>query len=390
MKNTIKSKSWVLLFLLISAVGIGCFMVLNYHANPLGYFTNEKGLSYSYTDDYGRSIKAKYILDHKDDIEAVVMGGSKAGALNTELLTKYTGLKYYNLYYNMGNFADYLRYTKFLINNTDIQEITIHLSSYEVLAYDRTYRGNAYKVPATLSGNLWTEAKEFLSYLMTDIRTTKNALTKRTKKNPVYADDLTTGMKNRVADINSAKKNHDTFVRKSVTNTLAKHLKTLFLTNTNNEDELDARTKSVEALREIRKLCDDNGITLKLMIGASFLGERYTYECDEYYDYLRQIVEVAGEVWDFSDFCDVNLNPYNFANEKHFNRAVADCMVNIMYGAETKDGFGIVLTPENILPYLQKRRADFKNLRAEYLMNGYVELKGMDDPSYIALEDYGY
>ncbi|MCR5161110.1 MAG: hypothetical protein K6C06_05000, partial [Lachnospiraceae bacterium] len=137
-------------------------------------------------------------------------------------------------------------------------------------------------------------------------------------------------------------------------------------------------------------LCDDNGITLKLMIGASFLGERYTYECDEYYDYLRQIVEVAGEVWDFSDFCDVNLNPYNFANEKHFNRAVADCMVNIMYGAETKDGFGIILTPENILPYLQKRRADFKNLRAEYLMNGYVELKGMDDPSYIALEDYGY
>ncbi|MCR5162224.1 MAG: hypothetical protein K6C06_10670, partial [Lachnospiraceae bacterium] len=299
MKNSIKSKSWVLLFLLVSAIGIGCFMVLNYHANPLGYFTNEKGLSYSYTDDYGRSIKAKYILDQKDDIEAIIMGGSKVGALNTELLTKYTGLKYYNLYYNMGNFADYLRYTKFLIDNTDIQEITIHLSSYEVLAYDRTERGSAYKVPATLSGNFWTEAKEFLSYLMTDIRTTKNALTKRAKKNPVYADDLTTGMKNWRANMNSAKKDHDTFVRKSVTNTLAKHLETLFLNNTNNEDELDARTKCVEALREIRKLCDDNGITLKLMIGASFLGERYTYECDEYYDYLRQIVEVAGEVWDF-------------------------------------------------------------------------------------------
>ena len=100
--------------------------------------------------------------------------------------------------------------------------------------------------------------------------------------------------------------------------------------------------------------------------------------------------EVAGEVWDFSSFCDVNLNPYNFANEKHFNRAVADCMVNIMYGAEAREDFGIVLTPENILPYLLQRRADFKKLRAEYLMNGYVQLKGMDDPSYIPLEDYGY
>ena len=50
----------------------------------------------------------------------------------------------------------------------------------------------------------------------------------------------------------------------------------------------------------------------------------------------------------------------------------------------------VVLTPENILPYLLQRRADFKKLRAEYLMNGYVQLKGMDDPSYIPLEDYGY
>ena len=64
----VRGKTWVVLFLSILMAGIGAFMALNYHANPLGYFTTDKGLDYNWTDDYGRSIKAKYIQNPSQNL----------------------------------------------------------------------------------------------------------------------------------------------------------------------------------------------------------------------------------------------------------------------------------------------------------------------------------
>ena len=61
-----------------------------------------------------------------------------------------------------------------------------------------------------------------------------------------------------------------------------------------------------------------------------------------------------------------------------------------MYGKESRDDFGTLLTADNIYPYLEQRRADFKALQSEYFETGAIVYEGMDDPSYIPLEAYGY
>ena len=385
-----KSKRWVLVFLLLCFAAIVVYAGVNFYVNPLGYFTNARGLDYYYSDDYVRSIKANYIYSHRNEVEGVIVGGSKAGALNTDLLEQCTGLHYYNLYSNYGNFADYLRYTQFLADCTSVQEITLHLSGYEVEAYDVTGRGNEYKVPAVLSGSPWKRLTEFLGYLMPDYKTTIKTFKKRFSKNRAYADQIENGMKNRDYDMISFKKDPDAFVRRHVVNNQVKRLRKLFLENENDTLEAQGRSDSIEAMRQIKKICDDHGIRLKVVIGASFISERYEYECSAYYNYLYQLVMIAGEVWDFSSFHDININPYNFADGKHYTKAVADLMVNTIYGRESRDGFGILLTPDNILEYTAQRYTDFKNKRGEYLMYGTVFLQDMDDPSYIPLEDYGY
>ena len=385
-----KSKRWVLLFLAACLLAMAAYGAVNYYVNPLGYFTNARGLSWYYSDDFVRSIKANYIYSHRDEVEGVIIGGSKAGALSTDRLTQYTGLSYYNLYSNYGNFADYLRYTQFLADYTSVQEITLHLSGYEVEAYDVTARGNEYKVPAVLSGNPWKRFTEFLGYLMPDYKTTLKTIRKRFTKNQAYADQIENGMKNREYDMAAFKKDPDAFVRRHVVNNQVKRLRRLFLLNDNDTLEAQNRIDSIEAMRQIRQICDAHGIRLKVVIGASFISERYEYECSAYYDYLYQIVMIAGEVWDFSSFHDINLNPYNFADGKHYTKAVADLMVDTMYGGPGREGFGILLTPANVLEYTAQRYRDFQNKRGEYLMYGTVFLQDMDDPSYVPLEEYGY
>ncbi len=354
MKKEIKGKSWVLLFLLVVFIGLGSYMALNYYVNPLGYFTNEKGLDYFYTDDFARSIKMKYLKKHPE-IDAVILGGSKAGAFNPERFSEYTGHTYYNMFFNVGNWADYLRYSQYLVEKADIKEITLHLSSYDVSGYDRTGIGNNTKVPAILSGNPFKEAQEFLMYLVTDINTTRKTLKKRPKMGDTDKDDLLTGMKGRIPVHAAMHEDLQDYAENHILGATPKMLTSLFgdALTVNNEDErqIEARQKGIEALRKIKQLCDDNDVTLKVVIGADYVANHTDYECADYNAYLQQIVGIVGEVWDFSDYNSINMNPYNFYNSGHNTMAVADLETDIMYGKDSFEGFGILLTPDNIQEY---------------------------------------
>lgn len=376
-----KSRFWVFGFLAVIAAGLAIYMGINYYADPLGYFTNEKKVDHYFSDDFTRAIKARYLKNHKDEIEAVVMGGSKAGVIDPARLTAYTGLNYYNLYMNMGNFSDYLDFTRFLIDEVKIRELTLSLSSFETVRYDRSNTGSNYKKPALLVGNLLDQTGEFLSNLMLDQKTVREAFDDRVPRRTDTADNLYTGMRNRKANTASAFSNHDLWVQNKVLKKFEKNLEKLFSGELQTEQE-EVRQANLAALREIKRLCDEHGVTLKVFIGASFLGDRYFYECPGYYSYLAMMVDILGEVWDFSAFNDVNRNPYNFYDPKHYSRGIADQMVDIMYGREEAGEFGVLLTPDNVYPYLEKRRADFEELKKEFEQTGTLALLTKEDPSF--------
>ena len=374
-----KSKRWICIFLSLFFAGIAAFMGLNYTLDPLDYFTVSKNKTSYDTNSYARAIKSEYLSRHPEEFDAVVIGGSKAGVLSTELLSEYTGKNYYNFYFNCGNFSDYEKYITFLIKNVGISEVTLHLSSFETQYYTKEGDGSyVFEVPAILTGNPWSRLTEICNYLMTDIKTTFQE-TKNKQEGSYSTDDLATGERIWGKAIESMAKDPDAFVKNHVTNSFESRMKKFFRQEASRYTAFD---DNIAALKRIKALCDENQVTLKVVIGASFLTERCAYECYRYYDYLRQIVEIT-DVWDFSDYNDVNRNPYNFINYKHFDNAVADLMVNTMYGRETKEGFGIYLTKENIDEYLDQRILDYRALKEEFETTGTIELLGMEDDSYI-------
>lgn len=373
-----RSRKWVREFFLLLLIGILAYMGVNYYADALGYFTNAKKKEYYFSDDYARAIKLQYLLDHKDEIQGVILGGSKSGTLDVERMEEYTGLRYYNMYMNIGNFSDYLDFTRFLVKKTDVSEITLSLSSFETLGYDQEDRGNVYKKPALVTGGTFARVQEVLANLMLDQKSVVEALESRGKKEPARGDSVHNGMRNRRGNTLSISKDWDGWVNKTVLKRYDRRLAELFSEKA--EDQGQVRAQNLEALRQIKELCSANGVTLKVMFPVSFLGERYDYECPSYYAYFAQIVNIAGEVWDFSDYNDVSLNPYNFYDWRHCSRAVNQLTIDTMYGHGSMEGFGRLLTKDNVQAYLQQRQADYMRLKEEYGRTGTVKLHGKGGP----------
>ena len=381
----IKSKRWILGFFLIVLIGVGGYMYTAYRINPLGFFTTEQGKEYYYSSDSARAIKLKYLHQHRDEYDAVIMGGSKTGQFSVDPLSEYTGLRYYNLYFNHGNFKDYLDYTPFLIEDVGIKELTLSLSSYEVNMYDRTQQGTNYETPAITTGSKAKQFLETLKYLVSDRRSLAKYARKNKKRaeaGQYFADCVVDGERNRRKTIMAYHEDPDLFVQTQVMIDYNNRLAALF-SGYALDEKIDNMQQNIEALRQIKQMCDSAGVTLKVLITPACFNERHLYEGEEFYTYIRDIIKITGELWDFSNFCDINLNPYNFLDSRHFNNEVADLVVDTMYGVRSCDGFGVLLNKDNIDEYITQRRADYLKYKQEYLTTGTVVLPGKDDPSYL-------
>ena len=377
-----KEKRWVLLFLLILGIGIGGYMLLCYSVNPLGYFTNQKGLDYFDNEDFARKIKATYLYEHRGEVEGVTVGGSKSGSVDPSIMQELTGLSYYNFYMNVGNFADYLRYITFFVEQCDIKEVTLVLGNFETEGYDQTYKGNAYDVPAILSGSLYERVPEPLGYLMTDLNTVIDRWKQNRTYNILNADCIYDGMRNRRSVVLRHKRKAEKIAQRSVLLKKDKQLAELFSQKASSQT---AREPNLEALKQIRDLCQAHDVNFRVIVSASFLLDKARYECDEFYDYFEQIVRICGEVWDFSDYNPINMNPYNYYDRSHCTREVSELVMRtaLQEGFEGYEGFGQLLTPDNVHEAMQRRKAQYEALKEEYDATGDIVFETMEDDSYI-------
>lgn len=388
--NAIKSRKWVRILAAILAAGMLAFMAANYVVDPVDYFAATGDKTTYDPNNYTRKIKTEYILKRFPDVEGILLGGSKAGVLDPKRITSYTGLSYYNLSFTHGNFSDYETWTKFLVKHLkNLKEITIHLSSIETGYYswyrDVTPQAET-RVPALMTGNLWDGITETLSYLCTDVKTLFKGW--RNPDRGITRDTLATGQKNWRAAIKAFEIDPEAYLQKNFYADENSTLTMLFANTT--DDEKKYYQENLDALIRIKNVCEKNGITLKVVIGASNLFERYQYESDQYLEYLKQIVMITGGLWDFSSYSSLNLNPCNFYEKRHYTTQLGDLEIDIMYGAKDPadyDAFGIWLTPDNVEAYLNQRRSDWNALKEEFETTGTLVLPGMEDDSWIQESD---
>lgn len=359
-------KKWILSFLVLFIIICLSYMFFNYKLDFYNYWkAGNEEISFE-ADAYTRIVKTKHIAENPDKYKGYIIGGSKAGVLDADLISKYEGKEFYNVNIPWGCFDDYNNYIVYIAENTKAEKIILHLSSIEVVQFSRE------QLPAIMTPSKKDDIKEKFQFLMVNPVQLLNSL----KTERVF--DYSNGNRNYDVQYKQMEMLGDEYFENAVLSEYDHLLGVIF----NGTTTLPAGKQNIEALRNIVLTCKNHNIELEVVIGPTFITELYKFEGDEYWSYLQEIASIV-EFWDFSGFNDVNRNPYNFINFQHYNNKVADKMINIMYGKDNMDGFGIHVNPNNFNEYINKRTGKYFEMKAEFEKTGTIKIFDRNHESYI-------
>lgn len=382
-----KYKKWCFGLVGLMLFGLLCIAGVNYFVDPFGYFSFQGGdyskLDFRIGDGYYRRVmKAEHVQNFNDQYDAYIIGGSKTGSVFTESLQKIDGYRYYNMFEMGGTTGEYLQWTEFVLENASPKKIVICLSGGEPRRLEYKQEAAVNLMPAVVTGE--SQLVEYADYLLKDVKIglgqlwdeIKNGKESNTFNYPHGERYLKTRYK-------SCAKDREKFTKKKVLKNFKKHMKQLFTS----PRKLPYFEECLDDMRAIKELCDANGVELQVIMAPSFIGEKAEHDSEYFRDYMQQLA-VITDYWDFSGYCDINMNPYNYFDEGHFYYEVADLMIDIMAGETTYEGFGTYVTKENAAEVVRQREADYNELKAEYDATGTIALPGLDDSSWIYNEEY--
>ena len=361
-------KKWILGVVLLVIFLMSIYFAINIKLDIYHYW-NAKEQSEIPFYSFVRESKFKHISQNLDKYKGFIIGGSKAGAIDPELVSKYEDKEFYNLCVTNGCFEDYKDYVQYIAENTSAEKIILHLGSVEALKYSFS------KTPSAITPTKTDDIKESLNMLLLSPKEIIRELTDKsiihTHKNGAINYTPTYGL---VAGMGQ-----EDYIKAYV---LSDNAEYLFWRIFYQEKNLEAFNQNLEAMRHIVATCQNHNIELMVIIGPTFVTELYQYEGDVYWSYLRGLVSEVN-YWDFSGFNYVNKNPYNFINSSHYNNATADKMIDIIYGKAELDGFGEYITPDNANDYLDRRAQNFFESKNEFDETGTIKLLDKTDKNYI-------
>lgn len=366
------SKKWTISFLIGVLVLLGIFMMANYKCDSVGYFAVEHGQDMWYGNSYIKAEKVKYIKNSFDEYTAFILGGSKSGIVDTNRLEMYTGNKWFNFWYSDSTLQENYIYAKWLIENTNAKKILLYLSGHEInRRYEEEEQNSTTKMPAMVSGNEIDVISESLYYLTLDIDSNKKYIDSTKARSEYAYYDGNTGMiiypaYQEISNSDGA----DKWKNDEVLINYSEKLDVLFNSTKN---EIISTEESNEAIKDIKYLCEENNVELKVILGPTFLSELSLYESEKFYTYLRSVVNEVP-IWNFSGINEINMNPYNFIDAHHCNYALNNLVVDIAYGDKEYGEFGSVLTNDNIDQYIIERKNSINKLKKEYEQTGTVKL----------------
>ena len=374
------TKKWCIRFLLFIVAALIFIMATNFIVDPYGYFRSQSGDCYELDEnDYLRELKAEHIKHFPDKYDAYLVGGSKAGALLTDHLSELDGYNYYNCWVMSGNFQDYEAYTKYIVENTNAKKILLQISTSEIKQFDRESRGTIYETPAILSGE--SKAAEYITFLFKNLSISLD-FEELTDKSPRYPC-LETGERNLTKYYNYFNEKKGTeeyfnFLMKKKVDDFYPYLES------GTPDKSAVTSQCIASLKRMKKLCDKHNVEFQVFFGSLFAGQMIGYEGDSLYNFMQEVVQVAGDVWCFNTFNDVALNVYNYYDIAHYYYEIGDLTIDTMAGKPCEyDNFGILLNEDNIAEEISKRREHLEEWKEYYATHGTLPFQGMEDDSLI-------
>ncbi len=382
-----KSKKYIKIFLSLIILGFIVVVLLNIVVNPFGLFENKffSWRSYEMTQN-PRIAKVEYLKDKEFD--SFVVGASGSSSFPIEDLEKNIGGNFYNLFYYGADMKDSVDTVKHLIKTQKVKNIFLPLGITSAAYYDvgNEKMNNRMHCEVDKSSSI----KFYAKYLFA---------------NPNYAIDK----------IKSSKK--DSYLQKSfdvfnpITGTYDKSLRDIepigdldeylerekykeFNTDTRYHQGLNYIDEFIASVEEIKELCDENDITLYVLMCPIYYDNFDRYDNNEVKELYTRLANTT-EFWDFTK-TSISYDARYFYDKTHWRNSVGSMMIAKMFGNNDiyiPKNFGELIDSKNVEERIKIFDKDLDIIKDDYevkipvLLYHHIDKKG-DDFAVISEENF--
>lgn len=287
-------------------------------------------------------IKMTYVLNNPDKFDTFVFGSSRVGNIHTNNIWE---AKAYNMTYSEGLPIETLNNVKTLIKNNIIPK-TIYLG-VDNLSYtiDPNTHNSASNAPYELYAN---NPIKFYSYYLDPAMSIKSYFTIIYKHQ--YDDSYATRFYEYGwnSDYGSTNTSYDFSHATASTGTSYRLEKTL------------------DEIRQLKQLCDDNNIKLVIFTNPLYY---VTYDAALEQNYLTFLKELANitEYCNFSGYNSITTDSSNWIDNSHYSAEVSDMVLECMcfhayYEGLYEEGFGYWVNKNNVdefIDMLENNKANY-------------------------------
>jgi peptidoglycan/xylan/chitin deacetylase (PgdA/CDA1 family) len=288
-----------------------------------------------------RVAKIAYLDERNDAYDSYIIGCSKTASFSAERLNEYYGdASFYNMIMYGGDMYDIKKTAEYVIRQYSPKNIVVALGLEETTRYDYNDEGIKNELHAKVADE--PRLPFYAKYALL---------------NPSYGLDKLSAM----AERSILPRATDVFVPESgvynKTRRDAEAIRGLNEFRENNpgfeydltDKTMDFTDRVVSDIAEIKRLCDEGGITFKLIMTPIYYKEMNNYRRDELLRYWEALASVA-DFWDFSGYSPLSYDERYFYDAYHFRNSVGDAVLARIFGdtrVYAPEGFGHLTTKEN-------------------------------------------
>ena len=309
-------------------------------------------------DPNTRYLKIEYLLKHKQP-NAFILGSSRVNFYDVEAAKLLSGRNYYN----MTAFNDYplsiRKKLEWLVTNRQVNQIILGMD-YDHQAIIETKNSDLLRQEHPLiSGE--PKLNFYSKYTAFQPETLILCIQANLEKEVKNIFDVTLGQSKLLYKDKLRLKNPDSYMASNFKPARKIEGETKILL------EKPRRVQSINELKKILDIARSNQIDVITLVNPLNHHRFLTFDIEQYVTWLKNMVDVGGEIWDFSGINSITKNDKYYYEDTHFTKEVGDLVLSKVFNSQKlikdiPDDFGVLVNKENIDSHLEK----LKRIHAEY------------------------
>lgn len=310
-------------------------------------------------DPNTRYLKIEYLLKNKKP-DAFILGSSRVNFYDVKLASL---LSQHN-YYNMTAFNDYplsiRKKLEWLVANRNVNQIIIGMD-YDHQAINETEDSDLLRQEHPLiSGE--PKLKFYYKYTAFQPETLILSIQSNLEKEVKNVFDVTIGQSKLLRKDELRLKDPESYIASNFKPATTVEGKSKLI------KEEPKKLKSIQELQKIIEIAKSKNIEHIIIINPLNHHRFITFDIDSYATWIRRMVTVTDQVWDFSGINSITKNDKFYYEDTHFTKQAGDLVLSKVFNKKIEqslpDDFGVLVTKENLDSHLERLKQlheDYKN-----------------------------